>query len=150
MSRPTAASSALEDDIERRLLNWARWKVSGGQWLSIGQLERFGRGFAFGTDRYRSGYRETVIPVLSGEALETDAAVEALAPSKRDAIRGWYLAVLPSGARMRVPWTQADLALAMGYPVRSFARLLAGARRTVAEAIAARRCSRGRAAASMR
>jgi hypothetical protein len=143
-----AALSALDEDLERRLLNWARWKLAGGE-LSRSLIERASSDAGvFGNGDRGSGYRETTMPILSGEALETDTAVNAVESAQRDTIRGWYLGILPDYSRMAIPWTQADLARRMGYALRTFERMLTDARRAVAEALAARR--NGRRAASAR
>lgn len=131
--------SALEEDLERRLLNWARWKIGGGE-LSRSLLDRAASGAGvFRGNARGGGYRETVMPILSGEALETDAAVNAVEPKQQATIRGWYLGILPDRSRMPISWTQADLARRLGYAIRTFERVLTGARRAVAEAIAVRR-----------
>jgi hypothetical protein len=136
--------SGLDDDLERRLLNWARWKLAGGE-LSRSLIERAASGAGvFGDGARGTGYREAVMPILAGEALETDRAVIGLELEQRAAIRGWYLGALPDGSRMPVPWVQADLARRLGYTLRSFERLLAGSRQAIAAALVARRVVRAR------
>ena len=57
------------EDIERRLMNWARWKMvagSGGLGYARLQLEAEGS---------RDGYREAKVPVVDCEASETDELV---------------------------------------------------------------------------
>lgn len=69
------------EDVERRLQNWARWKVSRG----AGHM-----GFAgvnWGADvGTRSAYRESKIPTSDCEAEETDRAVLSLAGPLRAAV----------------------------------------------------------------
>lgn len=61
------------EEVERRLLNWARWKHGAGS-----------GGLGFGGGAWPSGvgsgsrYREAVIPTNDCEASETDRAVAAL------------------------------------------------------------------------
>lgn len=60
------------EDIERQLLNWARWKMvagSGGLGYARLQLEAEGS---------RDGYREAKVPVVDCEASETDELVQRL------------------------------------------------------------------------
>lgn len=58
--------------IERRLENWARWKMRAGGHLNYAGVnwETLGEG--------RSGYREAVIPIDDCEAADTDAAIHQL------------------------------------------------------------------------
>lgn len=60
------------EDIDRRLCNWARWKLgagSGGMGFSSAGHAREGGGY---------GYRVAVIPTVDCEAEETDRAVQSL------------------------------------------------------------------------
>lgn len=60
------------EDIDRRLCNWARWKLgaaSGGLGFSSPGQAREGGGY---------GYRVAVIPTVDCEAEETDRAVQSL------------------------------------------------------------------------
>lgn len=75
---------AKVEDVERRLLNWARWRIGGGSG---------GLGYASATLGMESGgskYREAVIPTRSGEAIETDSAVQMLATELRVLVHGHY------------------------------------------------------------
>lgn len=72
-------------DIERRLLNWARWKSGEGQG---------GLGYSCGVwngESSRSTYREATIPTVDVEASVTDAGVMALAGELRSAVEAVYL-----------------------------------------------------------
>lgn len=72
------------DDIERRLLNWARWKSgagSGGMGYAGVNMDSGG-----GSD----GYREAVIPTMDCEAEETDRAVMSLASELRASVELVY------------------------------------------------------------
>lgn len=73
------------EDIERRLNNWARWKLgdgSGGLGFSSPSLEREGGGYA---------YREAVIPTVDCEAEETDRAVASLDEPLRGTVEEVYI-----------------------------------------------------------
>ena len=73
------------EEVERRLLNWARWRAGAGSG---------GMGFAsvnMAACGDRSGNRESVIPTLDCEAEETDRAVMALASELRATVEAIYL-----------------------------------------------------------
>lgn len=73
------------EDIERRLLNWARWKIGG----SAGGL-----GYAsvnLAGDTSRELYREARIPTNDCEAEETDRAVVSLDSDLRRTVEVVYL-----------------------------------------------------------
>lgn len=73
------------DDIERRLQNWARWKLGpGGGDLGYARVD-------LTADTSREGYREARIPTLDCEAEETDRAVLALPSELRRTIELYYL-----------------------------------------------------------
>jgi hypothetical protein len=73
-------------DIERRLLNWARWKAGeGGGGLG------YSGGSMWNTEAGRSGYREAIIPTVDVEASATDTAVLALPSELRSAVEALYL-----------------------------------------------------------
>lgn len=85
------------EDIERRLLNWARWKL-GGTSGGLGYAKvRYGDGVT------ASRYREAVIPTNDCEAEETDRAVGELGAQARRVVEVEYL----SGKTMR--WKVAFL-----------------------------------------
>lgn len=71
---------ARDEEIERRLLNWARWKAGiGGGGLGHAR-SRWAEDASFGGRRYR----EAVIPTDACDADETDRAVRSLdAPLRR-------------------------------------------------------------------
>jgi len=77
---------AIDNDYERRMNNWALWRISerrsfGGSPYPIYNL----------TPRPPRG--ENIIPVLAGEADETDRAVCALPPSLKRAVEVWFLSI---------------------------------------------------------
>ena len=72
------------EDIERRLLNWSRWRAgagSGGMGYAAVNMESSG-----GSD----GYREATIPTMDCEAEETDRAVMSLASELRATVELVY------------------------------------------------------------
>jgi len=76
------------EEIERRLLNWARWKAggrSGGLGYSAINLVTAGSGGG------RDGYRESVIPTNDCEADETDQAVMSLPSELRRTLEVVYV-----------------------------------------------------------
>lgn len=75
------------EDIERRLLNWARWKLggtAGGLGFATVQLQA--------ALSAREHVREAVIPTSDAEASETDEAVRALDSTLRRTVEVVYLA----------------------------------------------------------
>lgn len=74
------------DWIEHRLLNWARWtEMPGGGALGYAAVN-------LGTPNAgRNGYAESVIPVSSVEARETDDAVRALPGDLRYTVTEIYI-----------------------------------------------------------
>jgi hypothetical protein len=73
------------EDIERRLLNWARWRAgagAGGMGYSAVNLESAGGS---------GGYREATIPTLDCEAEQTDRAVASLVSEIRATLELVYL-----------------------------------------------------------
>lgn len=77
------------EEIERRLLNWARWKAGESRTGRIGYA-RTSWGADVGT---RGCYREARIPISDCEAEETDRAIAALTPFElRQTVSVYYLA----------------------------------------------------------
>jgi hypothetical protein len=77
------------EDIERRLLNWARWRLGGASG---------GLGYAkvrYGDGTTTRGYREAVIPTNDCEADETNRAVMALSSDLRATVELVYLVNKP-------------------------------------------------------
>lgn len=73
------------EDIERRLQNWARWKLGA---------TRSGLGYAsmrWGGGIPTQGNRESVVPTIDCEAEETDRAVMALESRLRATVEVEYL-----------------------------------------------------------
>lgn len=61
------------EDVERRLLNWARWRIGG---------DSGGLGYASATlgmsTQGRAMYREAIVPTSASEAVETDDTIQQL------------------------------------------------------------------------
>ena len=86
---------ARDDEIERRMLNWARWKAGSG---NIG----LGYGCSSMWNQVKvdcKGLRESVIPTNAIEADQTDVAINALPEFLRDTIRVVYLTDEPIKAK---------------------------------------------------
>lgn len=82
------------DEIERRLLNWARWRIgqgSGGLGFARQDLDAQGG---------RDGYRDAVVPTFDCEAEETGRAVAALEGHLRATVECVYVA--PGTMRRKV------------------------------------------------
>lgn len=78
---------ARVDWIERRLLNWARWKLNAGG----GPGGYAGVNMANPSPGIREPYESAPIPVLAVEASETDTAVTTLALELRHTLTVFYL-----------------------------------------------------------
>lgn len=73
------------EEIERRLLNWARWKHGAGSGgLGYG-------GSTWNMEPSGSRYREAVIPTVDCEASVTDQAVGSLEQRLRETVQQVYL-----------------------------------------------------------
>lgn len=74
------------EDIERRLLNWGRWKHGAGAgglgYASVNLMDA-------GADR--DNFQEAIIPTIDCEAQETDAAVMALPSELRATMEVVYV-----------------------------------------------------------
>jgi hypothetical protein len=76
------------EDIERRLLNWARWKM-GGRSGGLGYASLNMAAVTVGGGR--DGYRESTIPTNDCEAAETDQAVMTLPSELRRTVEVVYV-----------------------------------------------------------
>lgn len=87
---------ARNDDMERRLLNWARWKLTGGS----GVL-----GFASvnleAADMPREPYADAPIPTSNIEACETEDAVMKLPSELKATIEVHYLGNQPRRVKLQ-------------------------------------------------
>lgn len=78
---------ARNDEIERRMLNWARWKTGSGN-IGLG----YGRSSMWNQVKVDcKGLRESVIPTNAIEADQTDVAINALPLFLRDTVCVMYL-----------------------------------------------------------
>jgi len=73
------------EDIERRLLNWGRWRLGVG----VGGLGYSSPNLA-DPDAGRDGYAEATVPMLSVEAEETDRGVKSLPSHLRATVEAVY------------------------------------------------------------
>ena len=71
---------ALPDDFIRRMRNWARAKAGSSLGYAAVDLEAGPSG----------GYREARLPILSGEAEDTDLALQTLDVRYRRAVELWW------------------------------------------------------------
>lgn len=79
------------DDYDRRMANWRRWRLYGdtpGSGSAPAIYEALSTGIYNRTDPRR---RDATMPLLYGEAEETDAAVRSLAANLRQSIEVCYL-----------------------------------------------------------
>lgn len=77
---------ARNDEMERRCLNWARWKNGEGQ----GGLGYGGGGWNW-TGADRAAFREAKVPTLDVEAEQTDRAILSLESALRRTVEVYYL-----------------------------------------------------------
>ena len=84
----------LPQDFTRRMVNWARWKDGGGVHVAISSI--------YEGDR-RNEHREASIPLLIGEAKDTDEAIEALPARYQYPVRQvWLYLGRPSAWHARI------------------------------------------------
>lgn len=79
------------DDYDRRMSNWRRWRLFGntpGSGSSPAIYQALATGIYNRTDPRR---REATMPMIDGEAADTDQAVRSLAAAQRQAIEVFYL-----------------------------------------------------------
>lgn len=77
---------ARNEEMERRCLNWARWKNGEGQ----GGLGYGGGGWNW-TGADRATFREARVPTLDAEAEQTDRAMQSLEPALALTVEVYYL-----------------------------------------------------------
>lgn len=79
------------DDYDRRMSNWRRWRLFGstpGSGSSPAIYQALAIGIYNRTDPRR---REATMPMIDGEAADTDHAVRSLSASLRQAVEVFYL-----------------------------------------------------------
>lgn len=81
--RRTRIIKALPEGFIRRMGNWARAQAGG----SI----RYAQSSVWDGGRYNAGYAEPPIPILEGEADDTDAALRTLPARYQQAVRLFWL-----------------------------------------------------------
>lgn len=89
---------ARDNEMERRLLNWARWALAKGSGVN-GFAGVDWNDLADG-DTGRDGYITATIPIASIEASETHDAVKRLPSELRATVETHYLANYPLAEKM--------------------------------------------------
>jgi hypothetical protein len=123
-----------QDDIERRLNNWARWYWSGGLLgpRSGGTTSSI---YLQGPRGRRAGVS---MPVIDGEAIDTSDAVDRLNVDLRNALRARYLRLGPRGGSL-LGLIEKQVARRLGCSEDTYARRLSSAKRLLAVELAERR-----------
>ena len=91
------------DDYERRMSNWRRWRLGGAA-----ALIKRNSPLAFtllSSDLYNRTsprLRDAVLPLLVGEAEDTQRAVQALPPAMRRVVEVWFLEKGPVSYKARM------------------------------------------------
>lgn len=119
--------SSIDDDMDRRLDNWARWYLSGHQSNRVSSIYRQGS-----HDGRSRRYNETPMPVINGEAIETDTAIGRIAVDLRHALRARYLRLAPEGYTMRTS-SEIQVAAALFCSYDTYLRRVGNGRRAVRE-----------------
>lgn len=83
--------SSIDDDLDRRLENWARWYHSGG---GSGVSSIYGH-----AGRSSRGVGPPP-PIINGEAIETDTAYRALPHELQVVLRARYLRLVAVGGKV--------------------------------------------------
>jgi hypothetical protein len=93
-------------EYERRMNNWRMWRLSEGR--------------SFGGSPYpvynltpRPPRGENIMPILAGEAEETDRRVKALPPKLRRAVEVWFLVTGSTNDKRRMLRCRRDKMLEM-------------------------------------
>lgn len=118
------------DDIERRLLNWALW-YWGGSGRSSSPYPIYNLG-------PRPPRAEAMIPILNGEAMDTDTEVNALPAVWRDVLRARYLCLAPNGARIGT-LSDHQVARRLGCARSTYGERIKAAKHALGQALQARR-----------
>lgn len=94
-------SKRVHEDIERRLLNWSRWKLTDGVGSGLGL--GYGRVGMWSSVVVDCGGRvESRVPTNAVEAGETDQAVEMLPVLLRDTVKVYWLTDHPVDVKARM------------------------------------------------
>lgn len=126
-----------DEDLERRLTNWAWWYFSG---------HRPG-GSSGGTvsSIYRQGPKppraETVMPIIDGEAMDTDTAIAGLPEESRVVLRACYLREGVRGERLGALLRIHEVARRIGCSTRTYYDRLAAAKARLRAEIELRRAA---------
>jgi hypothetical protein len=87
-SMPTARDylMGLPTDFRRRMESWVRWRVTGGaKRLSVGVSSIYSQA------HIGHGWRESRIPIMAGEAEDTDAVLHQIPGDLREAIEAFWV-----------------------------------------------------------
>lgn len=132
-----------QDDIERRLSNWARWYWSGGL---VGS-----RSGGTTSSIYLQGPRgrraDVAMPVIDGEAIDTDNAVNRLASDFSNALRARYLHLGPRGGSL-LGFSSRQVAQRLGWSEDTYDRRLKAGKQMLASELAARHLRVARSAST--
>ena len=123
--------TSVVDDLERRLDNWALWSWTG---------HTRGRGTSSIYHQAARSRRdgETPMPIINGEAIDTDTAIYHLEADLRDALRAHYLRLAPAGYTMRT-LSEIQVAAALFVSYATYRRRLIRGRAALRDALWARR-----------
>jgi hypothetical protein len=91
----------VHEDIERRMLNWKRWKLTDGVGVGLG-LGYGAVGMWSSVVVDCAGRVDSRVPTNSVEASETDQAVELLPVLLRDTVRVYWLTDHPVEVKARM------------------------------------------------
>ena len=124
-------NSSIDDDLERRLQNWARWTADAGPY-STARISIVYSGGA------RGRRAEPSMPLISGEAVELDMLIGRLSTSHRDALRAHYARRGPAGQWLGT-LSEMAVAQALGCARSTLHERLASARKRLVVELADRR-----------
>lgn len=126
---------SVDDELERRLENWALWYWSGGRERRVSSV--------YGLARVSLRY-SAPLPIINGEAMDTDSAVQRIDARLRDALRARYLRLAPKGHEIR-SLSEVQVAAALLVSYDTYLRDLAKGRRAVRDELQAARAKRRQA-----
>lgn len=125
---------SMDDDLERRLDNWARWCLGkGGRSRNVSSIYRY----AARSKRDS----EPPIPIINAEAIETDTAMQRLDVDQRNALRARYVREAPGGEKMST-FSEVEIAEVLGVSYRTYLRRVCEAKTSLAETLRAIRAGR--------
>ncbi len=117
MQKDSEMTKAASHEYERRMNNWRMWRISDGK-------SRGGSPFPVYNLTPRPPRGENIMPILAGEAEETDQAVRSLPTNLLRAIEIWYLTAGTVNAKRKMLGCRRERMMQM----LEEARLLVGRR----------------------